>query len=129
MRSIVQYHYVAPNTEEMEKLQLFARSFGHEITPHPQINVYAHYRDDICFGYSEHVFIPTVYPAFHPGLTKPSDVLQVMNDWRSHTQLSGKAGYIGVPLAIAEGRANFPEGIMNKLGLYRMEREVFAVKQ
>jgi len=108
-------------------MQTFAASFDHEIVPHPQINVYGHYRDDICFGYSDHVFIPTVYPAFHPGLTRPQDVIQVMNDWRVHTQLSGRTGYIGVPLAIAEGRANFPEKIMNKLGLQRMEREVFSL--
>ena len=125
MKSPVTYKYVAPGTQEFQQLQTFAESFGHKIVPHPQINVYAHYRDDICFGYSDHVFIPTIYPAFHPALTKPKDVIQVMNDWRAHSQLSGKPGYIGVPLADDSGRANFPESTMNKLGLFRMNREIY----
>ena len=124
MRSPITYKYVAPNTQEFDRLQTFARSFDHEIVSHPQINVYAHYRDDICFGYSDHVFVPTIYPAFHPGVTTPRDVVQVMNDWRAHSQLSGKPGYIGVPL---DSRPNFPEETMNKLGLVRMNREVYCL--
>ena len=125
MRSSISYKYVAPNTQEFQQLQTFAESFDHKIVPHPQINVYAHYRDDICFGYSDHVFVPVIYPAFHPELTKPRDVVQVMNDWKTHTQLSGKPGYIGVPLGEDPGRVNFPEATMNKLGLVRLNREIY----
>jgi hypothetical protein len=125
MRSSIKYKFVSPNTQEFQQLQTFAKSFDHEIVPHPQINVYAHYRDDICFGYSDHVFTPVIYPAFHPALTRPRDVIQVMNDWRTHTQLSGNAGYIGVPLESEAGRANFLNPIMNKLGLVRMNRELY----
>lgn len=107
----------------MAQMKTFAASFDHEITEHPNINVYAHYRDDICFGYSDHVFIPTIYPAFHPALTRPRDVIQVMNDWKTHQQFSGKPGYIGVPLL--EGRPNFPEATMEKLGLKRLNREIY----
>jgi len=125
MRSSINYKFVAPNTQEFQQLQTFAKSFDHEIIQHPQINVYAHYRDNICFGYSDHVFIPTIYPAFHPAITRPRDVIQVMNDWRTHTQLSGNAGYIGVPLSNDPHRGNFPEDVMNKLGLARMNREIY----
>lgn len=127
MKPTITYRYVAPGTQEFQQLQTFAKSFDHEIHPHPSINVYAHYRDDILFGYSEHVFVPTIYPAFHPALTRPQDVLQVMNDWRAHCQLSGKPGYIGIPLPDAPGRANFPEKIMQKLGLARHCREVYTL--
>jgi hypothetical protein len=125
MRSSIKYKFVPPNTQEFQQLQTFAKSFDHEIIQHPQINVYAHYRDDVCFGYSDHVFVPTIYPAFHPALTRPRDVIQVMNDWRAHTQLSGSQGYIGVPLESEAGRKNFPDPIMNKLGLVRMNRELY----
>jgi hypothetical protein len=123
MRSSINYKYIAPGTQEFAQLQTFAKSFDHEIINHPNINVYAHYRDDVCFGYSDHVFVPTIYPAFHPALTRPRDVVQVMNDWRTHQQLSGKPGYIGVPLV--DGRPNFSEATMQKLGLKRMHREVY----
>jgi len=125
MRSSINYKLIPPNTQEFQQLQTFAKSFDHEIIQHPQINVYAHYRDDVCFGYSDHVFIPTIYPAFHPALTRPRDVIQVMNDWRTHTQLSGSIGYIGVPLESESGRANFLNPIMNKLGLARINREIY----
>jgi len=127
MRTQITYKLVLPGTQEFQQLQTFAKSFDHEIVPHPKINVYAHYRDEVCFGYSEHVFVPTVYPAFHPMLTKPQDVLQVMADWRSHSQFSCSPAYIGVPLAEASGRANFPQRIMEKLGLRRHEREIYTL--
>jgi hypothetical protein len=126
MRSSINYKYIAPNTEEFQRLQTFAKSFHHEIHSHPSINVYAHYRDDVCFGYSDHVFLPTIYPAFHPELTRPRDVIQVMNDWKTHTQLSGKVSYIGVPTETDIHRMNFPEETMNKLGLVRLKREVYS---
>ena len=58
--------------------------------------------------------------------TRPRDVIQVMNDWRAHTQLSGKLSYIGVPIPTDKQRANFPHEIMGKLGLVRLEREVYS---
>jgi len=109
----------------MEQIQAFARSFDHEITPHPNINVYAHYRDDQLFGYSDHVFIPTVYPAFHPEFTRPRDVLRVMADWKMFCQLSGNVGYIAVPSNNDNGIGNFPEEVMQKIGLTKLNRELY----
>lgn len=127
MKHPINYVLVPPNTQEFQQLQTFAESFDHKIIQHPKINVYAHYRDDICFGYSEHVFVPTVYPAFHPMLTKPQDVLQVMSDWRAHSQFSLSPAFVGVPLAESPGRANFPQKVMEKLGLARHEREIYTL--
>jgi hypothetical protein len=119
----ISYRYTQPGTEEFKKLQLFAKSFHHEINPSPSVNVYAHFKDDVCFGYSDHVFCPVVYPAFHPSLTTPRDVVRVMSDWKAHMQLSGKLGHIGVPL---EGdRMFFPEDTMQKLGLVKTNREIY----
>jgi hypothetical protein len=127
MKSQVTYKMIPYGTPQFEQLQTFAESFEHKIVPHPNINVYAHYRDDVCFGYSDHVFVPTIYPSFHPAFTRPQDVLQVMNDWRAHCQLSGKPGYIGVPLESNPHRQNFPEKIMEKLGLARHYRELYTL--
>jgi hypothetical protein len=48
-----------------------------------------------------------------------------MSDWRTYGQISGNAGYIGVPLETEPSRVNFPDPIMNKLGLARMNRELY----
>jgi hypothetical protein len=126
MKTIINYKPVQPGTHEFLQLQAFARSFDHTIIEHPRINVFAHYRDNVLFGYSDHVYVPTVYPAFHPEFTKPSDVLQVMKDWRAASQLNGSPGYIGVP-TIGIGRENFNDKVMNKLGLTKTDREIFIV--
>jgi len=76
------------------------------------------------FGYSDHVYLPVVYPAFHPAHTRPQDVIQVMSDWRAHAQLSGGLGYIGVPLI--GDRPKFTNDIMSKLGLTKMNREIYS---
>ena len=126
MREQITYKYVPNTTEEYSQLQNFAESFEHKITPHPSVSTFAHYRGSELFGYSDHVFLPTIYPAFHPQFTRPRDVIQVMNDWRAHTQLSGKLSYIGVPIPTDKQRINFPHEIMGNLGLVRLEREVYS---
>jgi hypothetical protein len=127
MRPVINYHYVQPGTQEFAQLQTFARSFDHEIVPNPKTNTYAHYSGDRLFGYSDHVFVPTVYPAFHPALTRPQDVLQTLADWKAHCQFSGQPCYIGVPLPEMPGRANFPERVMTKLGLAKLNRELYTL--
>jgi len=126
MKSRIEYKLVSPGTPEFTELQEFAKSFDHEIIENPRINTYAHYRDGVLFGYSDHVFLPTVYPAFHPKFTKPKDVIQVMNDWRTMSQFNGNVSYIGVP-TLEDGRPNFPDEVMTKLGLTKTNREVFIV--
>jgi hypothetical protein len=126
VRTKIDYRYVAPNTREFEQMQTFASSFDHCILPDANTNVHAFYRGDTCFGYADSVFIPVVYPAFHPALTRPQDVIQVMNDWRASTQWDGKRGYIGVPSNNNDGKGNFPEETMNKLGLVRLNREIYS---
>lgn len=125
MRPSIQYKRVPAGTKEFEDLQDFARSFNHEIHPSSNTNTFAHYRDGVLFGYSDHVFVPTCYPAFHPKFTRPQDVLQVMSDWRAHTQLAGNVGYIAVPSNNNDGKGNFPEHVMQKLGLIKLNRELY----
>jgi hypothetical protein len=117
------YKLTIAGTKEFDNLQQFAESFDHKITAHPEICVYSHYRNGELFGYSDHCHFPVVYPAFHPKYTKPKDVIQVMDDWRKHYQMSNRMGYVGVPLI--EGRPNFTEPIMQKLGLVKANRELY----
>ena len=124
MRTRIDYKLIPKDSFEFGNIQDFAESFDHKIVDHPNINVYGHYRDGQLFGYSDHVFIPVVYPAFHPQYTKPQDVIQVMADWRAHAQLSGGVGYIGVPLV--NDRPNFSNQVMTKLGLTKMDREIYS---
>ena len=125
MRTKIEYKYARHGSNEFYELQDFAQEFDHEIIEHPNINVYAHYSNGKLFGYSDHVFLPVVYPAFHPQHTRPQDVIQVMSDWKAHAQLSGQPGYIGVPLI--NDRPNFNNEIMNKLGLTKMDREIYSM--
>jgi hypothetical protein len=125
MTDSIHYRKMQAGTEEFAELQEFAKSFDHVITPHPNIVVYALYKNGRLFGYIDQVFVPTAYPAFHPEHTKPRDVVQVMNDWKTHSQLSGNPGYVGVPLDNNNGIGNFPESTMNKLGLTRLNRELY----
>lgn len=124
MKPVIDYKCVRYGTNEFYELQDFAESFDHKIVEHPNVNVYAHYRNGELFGYSDHVFLPVVYPAFHPDHTRPQDVIQVMRDWRAHAQLSGGLGYIGVPLI--NDRPMFTNEVMSKLGLTKMDREIYS---
>jgi hypothetical protein len=106
-------------------MQTFAESFDHQIVDNPNVTLHAFYRGNTCFGYSDCVYLPVTYPAFHPEITRPRDVVQVMSDWVAHTQFAGKQGYIGVPLNNRDGLGNFPEETMNKIGLVRTNRELY----
>jgi hypothetical protein len=125
MRSKIEYKLTPNGTNEFLELVDFAEEFDHKIIEHPNINVYAHYRDGVLFGYSDHVYMPIVYPAFHPKHTRPQDVIQVMSDWKAHSQLSNSPGYIGVPLI--NERPNFTNEIIKKLGLTPLKREVYSL--
>lgn len=118
-----QYTHIPRNTEAFTKMQDFAKSFDHTIIDHPSISVFAHLRNGELFGYSDHCSFPVVYPAFHPQFTKPRDVIQVMNDWRHYSQINNSLGYIGVPTKNL--RANFPDSTMEKLGLVKLNRELY----
>jgi hypothetical protein len=125
MRESIEYRLVPQNTAEFEDLQRFAVSFDHVIVAHPKVNHYAHRRNGKLIGYSDHVFIPTVYPAFHPEFTNPRDVVRVMSDWRTHCQLTATPVHVGVPFDNDNGNGNFSEEIMTKLGLKRLNRELY----
>jgi hypothetical protein len=107
MRESITYKLTHPNTDEYSKLQKFAESFDHHIQESPGVVVHGFYRGDVCFGYCDTVYLPVTYPAFHPERVSPRDVVQVMNDWKSHIEFSGQKGYIGVPLNNRNGLGNF----------------------
>ena len=119
------YRRVYHGTDEFLALQNFAESFDHKIEPHPNISVYSHSKGGRLFGYSDHVFLPTIYPAFHPEHTHPRDVVQVMRDWQAHCQLANSPGYLAVPFNNNNGQGNFTEAKMQKLGLIRLHRELY----
>ena len=123
--SNIEYKTIPKDSGEFLELVDFAEDFDHHVVEHPQVNVIGHYKDGKLFGYSDHVYIPVLYPAFHPKYTTPRDVVQCMHDLKVYAQVSGAAGYIGVPLQ--DERTNFTNEIMHKLGLKRMHRELFSL--
>ena len=123
--SNIEYKSIPKDSGEFLELVDFAEEFDHHVVEHPQVNVIGHYKDGKLFGYSDHVYIPVLYPAFHPAHTTPRDVVQCMHDLKVYAQVSGAAGYIGVPLQ--SERTNFTNEIMHKLGLKRMYRELFSL--
>ena len=62
MRPQIEYKLVQKGTNEFLELVDFAEEFDHKIIEHPNINGYAHYRDGVLFGYSDHVVIPSSSP-------------------------------------------------------------------
>jgi hypothetical protein len=123
--SNIEYKTIPKDSGEFLEVVDFAEEFDHNIVDHPQVNVIGHYKDGKLFGYSDHVYIPVLYPAFHPKHTTARDVVQCMHDLKIYAQVSGAAGYIGVPLQ--DERTNFTNEIMSKLGLKRMHRELFSL--
>ena len=123
--SNIEYKTIPKDSGEFLELVDFAEEFDHHVVEHPQVNVIGHYKDGKLFGYSDHVYIPVLYPAFHHAHTTPRDVVQCMHDLKVYAQVSGAAGYIGVPLQ--DERTNFTNDIMHKLGLKRMHRELFSL--
>lgn len=123
--SNIEYKTIPKDSGEFLELVDFAEEFDHHVVEHPQVNVIGHYKDGKLFGYSDHVYIPVLYPAFHPKHTTARDVVQCMHDLKVYAQVSGAAGYIGVPLQ--SERTNFTNEIMSKLGLKRMHRELFSL--
>lgn len=126
MNKRIDYKILRHGTNEFLEAVDFAQEFNHEIKEHPNINVLGHYRDGRLIGYSDWVYVPTVYPAFHPEHTNPRDVYRTINDLVTFVQISGSIAYIGVPTQ--EGRPNFSNEIMTKIGLIPMNREVYEVK-
>lgn len=122
----IDYKFVYPGTQEFSELKKFAEDFDHEIVEHPSISVCAHLKSGQLVGYSDHVYIPVAYPAFHPKYSSPRDAVRVMNDYKTHIQLTKGIGYIGVPLE-EERRNAFTNEIMDKLGLTRMHREIYCI--
>ena len=123
--SNIEYKSIPKGSEEFLEVVNFAEGFDHTVVDHPQVNVIGHYKDGKLFGYSDHVYIPVLYPAFHPAHTTPRDVVQCLHDLKVYAQVSGAAGYIGVPLQ--NERTNFTNEIMAKLGLTRVNRELFSL--
>lgn len=127
MNKRIDYKLLRHGTNEFLEAVDFAQEFNHEIVEHPNINVLGHYRDGNLIGYSDWVYIPTVYPAFHPKHTNPRDVYRVINDLVTFVQVSGSIAYVGVPTN--EGRPNFPNEVMTKIGLTPLNREIYEIKQ
>ena len=120
------YRRLYHGTDDFKAVQDFAESFDHKIEQHPNISVFALIKNGKIFGYTDCVYLPTMYPAFHPEHTRPRDVMQVARDWAAHCQLSGSPGYLGVPFDNNNGKGNFTEAKMLKLGLLRLNRELYS---
>ena len=126
MNTRIDYKILKHGTNEFLEAVDFAQEFEHEIIEHPNINVLGHYREGNLIGYSDWVYVPTVYPAFHPEHTKPRDVYRVINDLVTFVQVSGSLAYIGVPTQ--DKRITFTNEVMTKLGLTPMQREIYEIK-
>lgn len=125
MNTRINYKMLRHGTNEFLEAVDFAEEFDHKIVEHPNINVCGHYKDGNLIGYSDWVYIPTVYPAFHPKHTRPRDVYRVINDFVTFVQMSGSIAYVGVPKE--EGRPNFSNEVMTKIGLTPMNREIYEI--
>lgn len=113
-------------SEDYKKMQLFARSFQHTIVPSRGAKLFAFQRGDTTFGYADIVYLPIAFPAFHPELTSPRGVVEVVEGWRTHCQFAtGGEGLIGVPTP--ELRQTFPQKQIENAGFLRINRELYSL--
>jgi hypothetical protein len=120
------YHDSHPGTEDYQRLQLFARTFQHEIAPQTGCKTVVLEREDKVFGYADIFYLPVVFPAFHPAITTPRAVVETLHGWQAHCDLnSGGAGFIAVPLE--DQRQTFPRKMMEGMGFKRMQRELYQL--
>ena len=112
--------------EELEKMQVFARSFNHRIEPMRNGRLYAFQKDERVFGYADVLYVPVAFPAFDPRSTTPRDVVEILDGWKHHCQIAqGGDGLIGTPLP--EDRGTFPVQMIEKAGFTRMKRELYSL--
>ena len=117
---------IAPYGDDMLKMQQFARTFNHAITPMRNGKVVAFERDDHVFGYADIIYLPVAFPAFHPAVTTPRAVIEVVEGWKTHCQFAhGGEGLIAVPLD--EERVTFPKEMIEARGYARMKREIYEI--
>lgn len=123
-----QFVQISPFGEEFARMQTFARSFDHCIEPANNAKLLAFKRDDVIFGYADVIYLPIAFPAFHPALTTPRRVVEVIDGWKSHCQFAnGGDGLIGVPLD--QDRVTFPKEMIENAGFSRMKREIYSLNQ
>jgi len=120
-------HEVSRFSEEFPKLQQFASTFEHVINPFASARLFEFRRGDITFGYADALFMPVVFPAFHPEVTRPRDVVETLEAWQHVRRIShGGEMLLGIPTA--GERKTFPEVTLQKLGFARMKRELYNPK-
>lgn len=116
-------------TDDFKRMQLFAKSFDHDIQPWKNGRLVAFERGEKIFGYADIVYLPVAFPAFHPGLTDPRGVLEVVQGWKTHCEFAhGGEGFIGVPTDDIRTK-NFPKETIEKLGYSKMNREIYQLDE
>jgi len=120
------YQLIPQNSPKFEELQAFAKSFDHDAPINSGINYYGIYKAGKLIAFSAHVFLPTVYPAFHPDFCGAREVIQVCSDFRANMQIQGQVGFIGTP--VKADRIAFTDEVMEKLGFdLATKREIFTL--
>jgi hypothetical protein len=119
---------VSPYGDDMVRMQQFARTFNHQINPLRSGKIFAFERDERVFGYADIIYLPVAFPAFHPTLTTPRGVVEVVEGWKTHCQFAhGGEGLIAVPLD--EERATFPKEMIEARGYTRLKREIYEITE
>jgi hypothetical protein len=118
---------VNPYSDDYKRMQQFAKTFDHEIGHWRNGKVIAFERDEKTFGYADIVYLPLAFPAFHPEVTTPRGVADVISAWKTVAQFNhGGEGWIGVPLD--ESRKTFPTEMIEKAGYSKMNREIYLME-
>lgn len=115
---------VSPYSDDFKRMQQFAKTFDHEIAPWRNGKLVSFERDEKTFGYADIIYLPVAFPAFHPQVTTPRGVADIISAWKATAQLSyGGEGWIGVPMD--ESRQTFPKQMLEKAGFSKMNREIY----
>ena len=120
------FYEVSPYSDDFARMQVFAKSFAHEIHPARNLKLVGFEREGRTFGYAEISYIPVAFPAFHPQLSTPRGVAEVLHAFKSQAQINhGGDGMIAIPQASA--RTTFSDRMLKKIGFASMQREIYVL--
>lgn len=108
--------------EKFSKLREFAATFEPKhFIPDNNHRFIIIKKDGIWIGYSEIVSTPLVFSSWCKSRCTPRDILDGMKAFVGWSKIQYGEGYTAVPL----DTRTFPEKIMNRLGFYRLNVEVY----
>lgn len=108
--------------DHMNRMKEFAQTFDHDIQDYRH-EVREIKKGDQTIGYLQMCLVPTAFVAFHPDFCQPRDTLEIIRQYIAWAKIQHQQGWA----AVSFGSTIFTPEIMEKLGFYRMNTELYSI--